>query len=123
MKAASRSAGSRARRASERDASQRHVRQFCFHGGSFASKAWLVMFYPHASDGDAAIPTSQLITLGIIVVILGVAMYRRMGPQAVRPNRLLITAGVIVLITVTSWATAPGIYKDPPALELAGRED
>ena len=58
-------------------------------------------------------------TLGIIVVILGLAMYRRMRPQPVRPTRLLITAGVIVLITVISWATAPGIFKDPLALALA----
>ncbi|HXD82690.1 MAG TPA: hypothetical protein VNU27_14075 [Candidatus Acidoferrum sp.] len=63
--------------------------------------------------------SNQLITIGIIVAILGIAMYRRMRPQPVRPTRLLITAGVIVVITVISWATAPGIFKDPLALAVA----
>jgi hypothetical protein len=72
---------------------------------------------PLAATAQSA--SSQLTTLAIIVVILGFAMYRRMRPQPVRRNRLLITAGVIVLITVLSWATTPGIFKDPFALVLA----
>jgi membrane protein CcdC involved in cytochrome C biogenesis len=63
---------------------------------------------------------SQLLTLGLIVVIFGFVLLRRMRPQPVRPNGLLIRAVLIVLLLAFSLvSTGVGLVHNVLALVLA----
>jgi hypothetical protein len=62
---------------------------------------------------------TTLVTYAIILVVICFAMVRRMRPQPVRPNRLMITAGVYILILLASLATAgQALIHSVPALIL-----
>lgn len=63
--------------------------------------------------------TSQLYVLVIATAFIGLAVVRRMRPQPVRPNRLLVGGVLIVLlIGVSLVVTGGGIVGDPVALAL-----
>jgi hypothetical protein len=63
--------------------------------------------------------TSQLFTLAIVGLFVGFAVVRRMRPQPVRPNRLLIGGVAIALVIGASLVGAGGsIIGDPVALVL-----
>jgi hypothetical protein len=63
--------------------------------------------------------TSQLYTFAIIAVVLVFGIVRRMRPQPVRPNRLMVSGAIIVvLLGVSLVATGAGILGDPLALIL-----
>jgi hypothetical protein len=63
--------------------------------------------------------TGQLYGLVIFALFIGFAVVRRMRPQPVRPNRLLIGGAIIVLlIAVSLVGTGGGITGDPVALVL-----
>ena len=63
--------------------------------------------------------TSQLYAVAITAVILGFVVMRRMRPQQVRPDRLLVTGAIIVVLVAFSLVgTGGGIIADPLALAL-----
>lgn len=63
---------------------------------------------------------TSLVTYAIVLVIICFAIARRMRPQPVRPNRLIITAVVYCLILLASLATAgQALIQSVPALILA----
>ena len=63
---------------------------------------------------------TTLVTYAIVLVIICFAIVRRMRPQPVRPNRLIITAVIYCLILLASLATAGGaLVQSVPALILA----
>jgi len=63
--------------------------------------------------------TSQLYAVVITALLLGFVVMRRMRPQPVRPNRLLVGGAVIVLLVAFSLVgTGGGIIGDPLALAL-----
>jgi hypothetical protein len=63
--------------------------------------------------------TSQLYTLAIIGVFLVFGIARRLRPQPVRLNRVLVTGAVIVVVLGLSLvSTGGGIVADPLALVL-----
>jgi hypothetical protein len=63
--------------------------------------------------------TSQLYAVVITAVVLGFVVMRRIRPQEVRPNRLLVGGAVIVLLVAFSLVgTGGGIVGDPLALAL-----
>lgn len=63
--------------------------------------------------------TSQLIALVITALFIGFAVMRRMRPQPVRPDRLLI-GGVIIVVVIVGGLLGTGgaIISDPLALAL-----
>ena len=63
--------------------------------------------------------TSQLYAVVITALVLGFVVMRRMRPQPVRPNRLLVGGAVIVLLVAFSLVgTGGSIIGDPTALAL-----
>jgi hypothetical protein len=63
--------------------------------------------------------TTQLYTLGFVLLFVGFAVVRRMRPQPVRPQRLLIGAAIIVPVLAFSLVGSGGrIIADPVALLL-----
>src|SRR5690348_17284912 len=62
---------------------------------------------------------SQLFGLGFMALMVGFGVMRRMRPQPVRPNRLII-GGVAILLLVGSSliGTGAGLIDDPLALVL-----
>ncbi len=63
--------------------------------------------------------TSQLYALGIMALLIGFGVMRRMRPQPVRPNRLIIGGVAIALLVVGSLVgTGGGLIGDPLALVL-----
>jgi len=63
--------------------------------------------------------TSQLYALGIMALIIGFSLVRRMRPQPVRPDRLIVSGVLIALLIVASLVgTGGGIIGDPLALVL-----
>lgn len=63
--------------------------------------------------------TSELYAVVVTAVVLGFVVMRRMRPQVVRPDRLLIGGAVIVLLVGISLVGAGGrIVSDPLALAL-----
>src|SRR5262245_58050340 len=63
--------------------------------------------------------TSQLFGLGIMALAVGFGVLRRMRPQPVRPNRVIMSGVLIVLIVGASIAgTGGGLIGDPLALVL-----
>lgn len=63
---------------------------------------------------------TSLVTYVIVLVVICFAIVRRMRPQPVRPNRLIITAVIYCLILLASLATAgPALIQSVPALILA----
>ena len=63
--------------------------------------------------------TSQLYALGIMALIIGFSLVRRMRPQPVRPDRLILSGVLIALLIVLSLVgTGGGIIGDPLALVL-----
>ncbi|HXM57547.1 MAG TPA: hypothetical protein VOB72_19265 [Candidatus Dormibacteraeota bacterium] len=62
---------------------------------------------------------SQLYGLGFMTLAIGFGVMRRMRPQPVRPNRLVIGGVIITLILLLSLiGTGAGIIGDPLALVL-----
>ena len=62
---------------------------------------------------------TQLYGLGIMAVFIGFSVVRRMRPQPVRPDRLILSGALIVVLLGTSLvATGGGILGDPVALAL-----
>ena len=62
---------------------------------------------------------SQLYGLGIMALLIGFGVMRRMRPQPVRPNRLIVGGVLISLILLVSLVgTGAGIIGDPLALVL-----
>jgi hypothetical protein len=62
---------------------------------------------------------TQLISLAIMVFFVGLGMRRRMRPQPVRPNRIVVTGGLIVLLLAFGLVGTGGrIISDPVALVL-----
>lgn len=63
--------------------------------------------------------TTQLYTLGFMALMVGFGVMRRMRPQPVRPNRLIVSGVLIVLLIGASLVGAGGaIIGDPVALLL-----
>src|SRR5690348_5616183 len=63
--------------------------------------------------------TTQLYAVVIALVFIGFAVLRRMRPQPVRPNRLLVTAAIITVVLLASLVgTGAGLIADPLALVL-----
>ena len=63
--------------------------------------------------------SSQLIAVAITAVVLGFVVMRRMRPQQVRPDRLLVGGAIIVLVVGFSLIGAGGgLVSDPLALAL-----
>ncbi|HEX4214145.1 MAG TPA: hypothetical protein VIA06_12580 [Candidatus Dormibacteraeota bacterium] len=63
---------------------------------------------------------TTLITYAIVLVVICFAIARRMRPQPVRPNRLIVTAGLYCVILLASLGTAgPALIQSIPALILA----
>ncbi len=63
--------------------------------------------------------TSQLYTLVIVAVVLSFVIVRRLRPQPVQPNRLIVGGVIIVLVIFASLAGTGGrIIGDPIALAL-----
>jgi hypothetical protein len=63
--------------------------------------------------------TSQLYAVVITAFVLGFVVMRRIRPQPVRPNRLLVGGAIIVLLVAISLiGTGGGIISDPLALAL-----
>lgn len=64
--------------------------------------------------------TGQLVGLAIMTVFVGFGIRRRIRPQPVRVNRLLIFGGLITVIVVASFlASGSRVVTDPLALGLA----
>jgi hypothetical protein len=62
---------------------------------------------------------SQLYGLGFVLLFVGFAVMRRMRPQPVRPQRLMVTGAIIVLLVAFSLVGSGGrIIADPLALVL-----
>ncbi|MDQ6772887.1 MAG: hypothetical protein M3024_07860 [Candidatus Dormibacteraeota bacterium] len=62
---------------------------------------------------------TQLAYAAIFVLVIFFAMRRRMRPQPVRPARLLISGGIIVLVILAGLIPTGGrIFSDPLALAL-----
>jgi hypothetical protein len=62
---------------------------------------------------------SQLYGLAFVALAIGFAVMRRMRPQPVRPNRLIVTGVIITLLIGASLVgTGGGIMGDPVALVL-----
>jgi hypothetical protein len=62
---------------------------------------------------------AQLFSLAVMVFFLGLGIRRRMRPQPVRPNRIVITGGLIVLLVAFGLVGTSGrIIADPIALVL-----
>ncbi len=62
---------------------------------------------------------SQLYGLAFFVIILGFAMVRRMRPQPVRPQRVMVSGVIIALVLGASLVGSGGrIISDPVALVL-----
>lgn len=56
----------------------------------------------------------------LVLVVFGLVLMRRMRPQPVRPQRLAVTAVIIVLLLgVTAVSSGARMLKDLPALLLA----
>jgi membrane protein CcdC involved in cytochrome C biogenesis len=56
----------------------------------------------------------------LVLVVFGFALMRRMRPQPVRPQRLAVTAAIIVLLLgFTAFSAGLHMVKDVPALLLA----
>jgi hypothetical protein len=63
--------------------------------------------------------TSQLYALGVMALLIGFGVMRRMRPQPVRPNRLVVGGVLITLVVVASLVgTGGGLVGDPLALVL-----
>ncbi len=63
--------------------------------------------------------TSQLYTLGIVLLLVGFAVVRRVRPQPVRPQRLIVSGAIIVLVIAFSLVGSGGrVIADPLALLL-----
>lgn len=63
--------------------------------------------------------TSQLYAVVITALVLGFVVMRRMRPQPVRPNRLLVGGAIILVVVALSLVgTGGGIVGDPLALAL-----
>ena len=63
---------------------------------------------------------SQLLTILVIAVVFGFVLLRRMRPQPVRPNRLLIRAVlIVVLLGFSLVSTGVGLVHNVLALVLA----
>ena len=63
--------------------------------------------------------TSQLYAVGIMALLIGLGVVRRMRPQPVRPTRLLVGGVIIVAVIGASLVGAGGsIVGDPLALVL-----
>jgi hypothetical protein len=63
--------------------------------------------------------TTQLYSLVIVAVVLGLVITRRMRPQPVQPNRLIVGGVIItVVILVSLVGTGGRIVSDPAALAL-----
>jgi hypothetical protein len=62
---------------------------------------------------------TQLYGLGMMTLLIGFGVMRRMRPQPLRPNRLIVGGVIIALLVVTSLVgTGAGIVGDPLALVL-----
>jgi hypothetical protein len=62
---------------------------------------------------------AQLYGLAIVLVFIGLGVFRRMRPQQVRPQRILISGAAITLVILLSLVGARGrIISDPIALLL-----
>lgn len=62
---------------------------------------------------------TQLYGLGIMALMIGFGVARRMRPQPVRPNRLIMGAAAIILVLLLSLVgTGAGLISDPLALVL-----
>jgi hypothetical protein len=63
--------------------------------------------------------TSQLYAVVVTALVLGFVVMRRMRPQPVRPNRLMVAGAIIVLLVAFSLVgTGGSIIGDPLALAL-----
>jgi hypothetical protein len=62
---------------------------------------------------------SQLITVVIMIVIVGVIVYRRLRPQQVRTGRTIGITAVIVLLSLLGAAQNPRVLVEPLFLALA----
>jgi len=62
---------------------------------------------------------SQLVTLAILIVVVGLVMARRIRPQPVRPQRIAITGVIIVLVIGSSlFGTGRQLVENPVSLAL-----
>jgi len=57
---------------------------------------------------------SQLFTLVIVTVVIGLVMARRMRPQPVRPQRIAISGAIIVLLVASSLVGAGRLLVQNP---------
>jgi hypothetical protein len=62
---------------------------------------------------------TQLYGLGMMTLLIGFGVMRRMRPQPLRPNRLIVGGAIIVLVIGASlFGAGVGIIGDPLALVL-----
>lgn len=63
--------------------------------------------------------TTQLYGLAFMALFIGFGVMRRMRPQPVRPNRLLVGgAAIVIVIGLSLLGTGAGLFADPLALAL-----
>jgi hypothetical protein len=63
--------------------------------------------------------TSQLYAVGLMAIMIGFGVMRRMRPQPVRPTRLIVSgAAIVVLIAASLIGTGGAIIADPVAVLL-----
>ena len=61
----------------------------------------------------------QIFGVGLMAVLVGLGMWRRMRAQVLRPNRMLVSAAMVALVTVASFAAAPAVLTTALGLVLA----
>jgi hypothetical protein len=61
----------------------------------------------------------SVITLSIVLLLVAFAMYRRMRPQPVRPQRALVLAAIIVVLSALSLFGSDRLTDHPLAIVLA----
>ncbi len=61
----------------------------------------------------------SVVTLSIVLLLVAFAMYRRMRPQPVRPQRAVVLAAIIVLFSVVSLSGNNQLTDHPVAVILA----
>lgn len=61
----------------------------------------------------------QIVTVCIVILIIGYVIYKRIRPQVVRPLRAVITATIIIVLSIVSLFSTNTLFTHTLALILA----